>query len=91
LVLHPDDLFSLSFRFLGRIKVKDYFKKGFTKERALKDLKIEAFKRYGNLAQGITNIEYKRRPLQNTHFCPTSVSDENIVLRIFLIVLYYPN
>ena len=33
-----------------------FSKEGFTRQEAIQNLKIEAFKRYGSLAHGITNL-----------------------------------
>jgi hypothetical protein len=59
LVLSANDLFTINFRSLGSVAVRDNSKEGFTKRRAINALQIEAFKRYGSQVRGIANIEYK--------------------------------
>jgi hypothetical protein len=52
---------------LGKIQVSAPSDPGFTKEQALKRLKIAAYKRYGSSAQGLTNIELKESEGENFH------------------------
>jgi hypothetical protein len=60
-ILSNQDLTDYRFSFLGRIEVRSPSKDGFTQEKALQNLKVEAFKRYSSLAQGIINIKYKKK------------------------------
>jgi hypothetical protein len=59
-VLSNQDLANYQFSILGHVEAKSPSKEGVTQEKALQNLKVEAFKRYGSLAQGIINIEYSR-------------------------------
>jgi hypothetical protein len=59
-VLSHQDLAGYRFSVLGRIEVQSSSKEGFIQEKALQSLKVEAFKRYGSLAQGIINVDYKQ-------------------------------
>ena len=61
LVLSPDDLVTMNFRSLGRIKATDKLGNAFDKKSAVKALKVAAFKQYGTQARGITNIDFKRK------------------------------
>jgi len=61
LVLSPDDLVTMNFRSLGRIKATDKLGNAFDKKSAVKALKVEAFRKYGAQARGITNIDFKRK------------------------------
>ena len=59
-VLSQQDLTDYRFSVLGRVEANSPSKEWFTQEKALQNLKVEAYKRYGNLAQGIINVDYKR-------------------------------
>lgn len=59
-LLSPRELSKYQFSTLGHIEVKLPSQEEFNEERAIQDLKIEAYKRYGSLAHGITNVEYNR-------------------------------
>jgi len=61
LVLSSDDLVTMNFRSLGRIRVTDELENSFDKKTAIKALKVEAFKKYGVQAKGITNIDFRRK------------------------------
>lgn len=60
-VLTDQDMSKDRFSLLGRIMVTSPDKKGFTREQALRELKILAFKRYGALAQGLAKIDYMEK------------------------------
>lgn len=62
-VLSDQDLANYRASVLGRVKVAGPGKEGFSEEEALRMLKVEAFKRYGSLAQGITNVSFDREGL----------------------------
>lgn len=62
-VLSDQDLSNYRASVLGRVKVAGPDKEGFSEEEALRALKVEAFKRYGSLAQGITNVTFDRKNL----------------------------
>ncbi|MBN2466584.1 MAG: hypothetical protein JXD19_00395 [Deltaproteobacteria bacterium] len=51
-----EELFSRSFRVLGEVSVRERSESGFTREEALKALKIEAIKMYGGDAKGLTDV-----------------------------------
>ena len=55
-VLSSDDLFYVNFAVLGKVVVDNSLQQGFSKEEVIRNLKIGAFRQYGNKAQGITNI-----------------------------------
>jgi len=59
-VFSSQDLANYKFSVLGQVEVKAPAREGFTQEKALQNLKVEAYKRYGSLAQGVTNIAYAR-------------------------------
>ena len=58
-LLSQQDLVDTRFSILGRISMNSVSEKGFNQDKAIRGLKIEAFKRYGRLAQGIINLELK--------------------------------
>jgi hypothetical protein len=61
-VLAKQDLSQGRYSSLGRITVTSSDKNGFSAEQAERGLKITAYKRYGALAHGISNIEYQEQP-----------------------------
>jgi hypothetical protein len=62
-VMSDQELANYRASVLGRVKVSGPGSEGFSEEEALRSLKVEAFKRYGSLAQGITNVTFEREGL----------------------------
>jgi len=56
-ILSSDDLFHLNFKILGTVTVVDESRNGITKEQAIRNLRIEAFRLYGAQAMALTKIK----------------------------------
>lgn len=54
-ILSSDEVYHLKFKILGKVSAREK-KQGFTEEEAIKELKIQAIKTYGNQAKGLTTI-----------------------------------
>ena len=61
LVVAPEELVNIPFKFLGRVKATDDTGRGYDKKRAINALKVEAYKIYEDRARAITNIDFKRK------------------------------
>jgi len=61
MIYTSDDLTGKPFSVLGRVTATSSDEEGFSRETALQNLKVEAFKHYGSLAQGITDIDYSTK------------------------------
>ena len=59
-IISEQDLLDNGFSTLGRIYLDASPQQEFTREKALQNLKVEAFKRYGSLAGGIINVNYQK-------------------------------
>jgi len=59
-IISEQELSGKGFSTLGRIYVDASPTQEFTREKALQNLKVEAFKRYGSLAEGIINVNYQK-------------------------------
>lgn len=73
-VLSNQDLANYRASLLGKARVSSPGAEGFSEEEALRSLKVEAFKRYGSLAQGITNVTFAREGLAQG-MCREAVGD----------------
>ncbi|MBI5375316.1 MAG: hypothetical protein HZA77_07765 [Candidatus Schekmanbacteria bacterium] len=60
-LLSDEDVVNKGMVFLGEVSIKSPAEEGISKEKAEQYLKLEAFKRYGSMAQGIANVEYSKK------------------------------
>jgi len=60
-LLSSEDLYQRKFKVLGEVSLRDRSKDGLTEQEVIRLLKIDAFRKYGTQAHGLTNLSMLRK------------------------------